>query len=312
MINFNQLRAFYFTAKHLNFTKAAEKLFITQPAVTAQVQNFEESLNLKLFKKRGRLIYLTAEGKLLYERAHNIFKGEQDFIDAVEEIKQLKEGILRLGAVRIYSRYVMPFFTARFLEANPNIRIQLDEGSTDDLIHNLLNMKNDLVIVGKNEEYPDIKFTRLTCLKIVAIMSHKHHLANNESLTIDDLDGEPLIIKEEGSAIRKLVFRLYSSKGIAPNILIETSNIELIKQLVVKGEGITFLPREEFFLELKSKKVLAKSLNDEKTWLEIFIAYLKNQPISPPTSAFLEMVDKTLGEMPIQGTDLLIERILSS
>jgi len=100
MINFNQLRIFYQTAKYQNCTVAAQKLFITQPAVTAQIKTFEESCNLRLFKKRGRKIYLTDEGKILYEYTKKVFEYEKEIEDAIEDMRELKVGILRLGTTK--------------------------------------------------------------------------------------------------------------------------------------------------------------------------------------------------------------------
>ena len=109
MINFNQLRDFYQVAKNLNFTIAANNLYITQPAVSAQVKLFEDYCNLKLFKKKGRKIYLTAEGEVLYDYAQKIFEYEREIESAIEDMRELKRGILRLGTTKTYARYFMAF-----------------------------------------------------------------------------------------------------------------------------------------------------------------------------------------------------------
>ena len=108
MLNFNQLRVFYQAAKKLNFTAAANELFITQPAVTFQVKSFEEYCDLKLFKKKGRRVYLTVEGKSLLEFAERIFQYEKEIENAIDEMRKLKRGLLRLGTTKSYSRYIMP------------------------------------------------------------------------------------------------------------------------------------------------------------------------------------------------------------
>ena len=108
MLNFNQLRVFYYAAKNLNFTAAANDLFITQPAVSAQMKSFEEFCNLKLFKKRGRRIYLTVEGKSLFEYAARVFKYEKEIENLIDDMRGLKRGILSLGTTKAYARYFMP------------------------------------------------------------------------------------------------------------------------------------------------------------------------------------------------------------
>ena len=109
MLNFNQLRIFYHAAKNLNFTAAARDLFITQPAVTAQIKLLEEYCELKLFRKKGRGVYLTDEGSALFEYTKHVFDYEKEIEFAIEEMRELKRGILRLGTTKTYARYFMPF-----------------------------------------------------------------------------------------------------------------------------------------------------------------------------------------------------------
>ena len=97
MINFNQLRGFCLAAKYENFTTAAEKLYVTQPAVTAQIKLFEEYCGLKLFKKRGRKVYLSDEGKTLYQYARKIFEYEEEIENVIGDMRELKIGDLRIG-----------------------------------------------------------------------------------------------------------------------------------------------------------------------------------------------------------------------
>ena len=98
MLNFNQIRVFYHVAKNLSFTMAAKELFITQPAVTAQIKAFEDYSNLKLYKRRGRNIYLTEAGKTLYHYVRRIFEYEIEIENVIADLNELKRGVLRLGA----------------------------------------------------------------------------------------------------------------------------------------------------------------------------------------------------------------------
>ena len=149
MLNFNQLRVFYYAAKNLNYTAAASELFISQPAVTAQVKSFEEFCNLKLFKKRGRRVYLTDEGKSLYAYAAKIFKFEKEIENVIDDMRELKRGILSLGTTKAYARYFMPLMITTFHKNFPKINIQLNEGSSLDMIHSLLDFKIEVAVIAK-------------------------------------------------------------------------------------------------------------------------------------------------------------------
>jgi DNA-binding transcriptional LysR family regulator len=292
MINFNQLRLFYHAAKNLSFTLAAKDLFITQPAVTAQIKSFEGHSSLKLFKKSGRRIRLTDEGKTLYEYARKIFEYEKEIEDVIEEMRTLKRGILRLGTTKTYARYFMPFLVSSFHEEYPQIKIHLDEGSSLDMIHSLHDLKNELVIIAKVEDDPGVNFIPFSQEEMLIILAPDHPLAQKRSISLNDLTKEPIIMKERGSGTRKLVNDFFSKKGLVPNTLMETSNTELIKTLVQRGEGVSFVVKEAVATELKEKKLATTTIRGQKVFLDVSIAHLKNQHLSPPAQAFLDMLLK--------------------
>ncbi len=312
MLNFNQLRIFYQTARYLSCTTAAKKLYITQPAVSAQLKVFEEFCNLKLFKKKGRKIYLTDEGKTLYDYASRIFEYEKEVEDAIEDMRDLKRGVLRLGTTKAYARYFMPFLITSFRQAYPHIKIHLDEGSSLDMIHSQLDFKNEVAIIARAEENPNVCFIPFSHEELVLILSPDHPLARKRAISFDDLSEEPIIMKEKGSGTRKLVNELFRQKGLIPNILMETSNTEFIKQLVERGDGVSFVVREAVAVELQEKKLATLPIKGKQVYLDVSIAYLKNQHLSPPAQAFLDILLKIApGEQPDQGIRTIMNRMLA-
>ncbi len=311
MINLNQLRAFYQVAKCQNVSIAAENLFVSQPAVTAQVKLFEENCGLKLFKKKGRNLHLTDEGKTLYKYARKIFEYERKIEDAVGQMKELKQGVLRLGSARTYARYFMPLLLTGFREAYPNIKIHLDEGSSREMIHSLRELKNEVVIIARVEDNPDISFIPFSREEVVLLLSPDHRLARKKSLVFEQLAQEPIILKDHGSGTRRLVDELFIQNSCTPNVLIETEDAEIIKLLVQHGEGISFLVREAVSVELQAKKLATVPIKDQNIFLDVSIAHLKNQPLSPPAKAFLTSM-KNLGtkEMRFQGMGALMDQQL--
>ena len=186
MLNFNQLRVFYHAAKNLNFTAAASELFITQPAVTFQMKSFEEFCNLKLFKKRGRKIYLTDEGKSLFEYAAHIFKYEKEIENAIDEMRELKRGVLSLGTTKAYARYFMPLMLSNFHEKYPNIKIQLNEGSSLDMTYSLLDFKIEVAVIAKAGELPEVIFFPFSKEAMAVIVAPDHHLAKKKNVSFEE------------------------------------------------------------------------------------------------------------------------------
>ncbi len=312
MVNFNQLRAFYYTAKFQSCTKAAEKLFITQPAVTAQLKALEEYCDLKLFKKKGRNIFLTDEGKALFEHARKIFEWEREIEALIEDMRELKIGVLRLGSTKTYARYVMPSIIGRFHESYPQIKILLDEGSSLDLVHSLLDLRNEVVIIAKVEDNPRVQFTPFSCEELILILPPGHELAAQDQVSIKDLHGTPLIMKERGSGTRKLVNELFASFGIKPNVLMETSNTELLKQMVSRGDGVAFVVKGAVEGELASGGLVTVPLDCGPILLDVSIAHLRAERLSRAAQAFLSMIME-IADPRVQGKEntlTLMDRVL--
>lgn len=312
MINFNQLRTFCQAAKHGSYTTAAEKLYVTQPAVTAQMKLLEDHCNLKLFKKRGRKVYLTDEGKTLYQYARKIFDYEKEIEDVMEEMRKLKRGVLRLGTTKAYARYFMPLMITCFRETYPHIKIHLDEGSSRDMTLSLLDFQNEIAIIAKAEDHPDVYFLPFSEEVVILITAPDHPLAGKRSVAFDQLSKEPIIMKEIGSGTRRLVNELFARHHCTPDVLMETSNTEFIKQLVQRGDGISFLVKDAVAIELEEGRLATAPLEGARIVLEVSIAYLKNQHLSPPAKAFLDILGKLAPEeMLPQGIGALMAKMLS-
>ena len=287
-------------------------MFVSQPAVTAQVKLFEESCGLKLFKKKGRSLILTDAGNILFDNAKKIFEYEKKIEDAVAQMKEIKKGNLKLGSARTYARYFMPFLLTGFRDAYPHIKIHLDEGSSREMIQSLIELKNEVVIIAKADEQPNIAFIPFSREELVLILSPNHRLADKDSIDFKQFAEEPIIMKDPGSGTRRLVDDLYSNNGAAPNVLMETGDAEIIKLLVQHGEGISFLAKEAVAVELQENKLVTVRLKKDPIFLDVTIAYLKNQPLSPPAQAFLSSLKK-LGtkKMRFQGMGVLMTKMLA-
>jgi DNA-binding transcriptional LysR family regulator len=312
MLNFNQLRVFYQAAKKLNFTAAANELFITQPAVTFQVKSFEEYCDLKLFRKKGRRVYLTDEGNALFKYAEKVFQYEKEIENVIDEMRELKRGLLRLGTTKAYARYFMPLMITSFHKKFPNIKIQLNEGSSADMIYSLVDFKIEVAVIAKAIDHSEVNFFPFSREEMALIVAPDHHLAKKTGVSFKELAKELFIMKENGSGTRKLVEELFARAKSTPNILMETSNTEFIKQLVHRGEGVSFLVREAVAAELKNKNLAEVPIKGHKILLDVSIAYLKGQVLSPPARAFVDTLTKLRSEdMDPMGIGALMAKILA-
>jgi DNA-binding transcriptional LysR family regulator len=312
LLNLNQLRVFYHAAKNLNYTVAAGELFITQPAVTAQMKAFEEACNLKLFRKKGRNLFLTEEGLALYGYAEKIFKYEKEIENAIEDMHELKRGVLSLGTTKAYARYFMPVMLTSFHENHPDIKIQLNEGSSLDMTLSLLEFKNEVAVIAKAEDVPEVNFYPFSKEEMAVIVAPGHPLTRKKAVSFRGLAEEPFIMKEKGSGTRKLVEQSFANANCEPDILMETSNTEFIKQLVHRGDGISIVVKEAVALELGEKKLAQVPLKNPQIYLDVSIAYLKDQPLSPPAKAFVDTLTRLRAEdIDPMGIGTMMAKILA-
>jgi DNA-binding transcriptional LysR family regulator len=312
LLNLNQLRVFYHAAKNLNYTVAARELFITQPAVTAQMKAFEEACNLKLFRKKGRNLILTDEGRALFGYAEKIFKYEKEIENAIAEMHELKRGVLSLGTTKAYARYFMPLMLSTFHESYPDVKIQLYEGSSLDMTTSLLEYKNEVAVIAKAVDLPEVNFFPFSQEEMAVIVAPDHHLLEKKAVSFKELAEEPFIMKEKGSGTRKLVEQAFANANCEPNILMETSNTEFIKQLVQRGDGLSIVVKEAVALELAEKKLAQVPLKGSQIYLDVSIAYLKDQPLSPPARAFVDTLTKLRAEeIDPMGIGAMMAKILA-
>ena len=288
-INFNQLRIFYHAAKNLSFTKAAEELFITQPAVTNQMRAFEKHYGFKLFQQIRRKLFLTPEGEILFKYAQVILEYEKDVEHVIEEMQDMKQGILRLGAAKTYSKYFLPYMISLYKKNYAAINIRLHDGSSEDMVKLLLEFTIDLAIIAKVEDHPEIKFIPFSREELVPIVSPKHRLAG-KTIGLSELAKEPLIMKEIGSGTRRLVNETFKANGMTPDVLLETSNADMIKQLVFRGEGYAFLSSAAVIDSIHRKELGRVYLHEGKIKLDVYIAHVLDYYLTFASQAFLNQL----------------------
>ncbi|MDW7711069.1 MAG: LysR substrate-binding domain-containing protein [Deferrisomatales bacterium] len=293
MLNFNQLRAFCEAARCQSFSQAARNLCVTQPAVTGQIRALEEALELRLFKKRGRRMVLSEVGALLFQQAREVFELEKRMERLVAEVRELKRGLLKIGTTKTYARYLMPGLISRFRSAYPQIKVILDEGSSLDVCRTLLELKNELAVVALTEELKGLTFLPFREEEVVLFAAPSHPLARRaKGVPFAALEGELVILKEEGSSTQALVRRLFEDRGLAPTVLLETSNLEFIKEMVEKGEGVSFLVRSAVVQELEEGRLQVIPVRDQEMTLPVYIAYREADELSPAARAFLVILEE--------------------
>lgn len=291
-VNLNHLRIFYHAAKEKNLTRAAEALFVSQPAVTMQIKAMEQYLEVPLFRKRGKFLELTDEGNVLYKYAEKIFGVVDQMEHAMKGFASLTHGSLVIGTTRSFARHLMPGLLSRFQEKYPGIRVSLEVGSSSEIAEGIAAFKYDLGIIGRIPLPRKVKAVPYKPEEFCVVASADHHLARKGAISWRELQNEPIIIREPGSGSRHFMLSFLAAHGVKPSVLVEAGSVEFIKEYVIQGRGISFLYKPEVELEVKMGLLKILTLVEGPIHIQTVVIVPDGVTLSPRSKAFLEQVDE--------------------
>jgi DNA-binding transcriptional LysR family regulator len=270
--------------KFKSFSRAADALFMTQPGVSNHVAQLEAQAGLSLLKRdRGRF-ELTKEGKVVYRYAQRIEKIARELEDTLRTLHKEIRPLLRIGTVPTYSRILMPYVLGGFQKTEPNIKIKLDVGSSNEMEKSLLSGQNDIILVANIHASKKVQPFPVLREELVLIAANNHPLARRKAVSLSDVKAYPLIIREEGSETREVVLAAFSAMRITPSVLIEAKSTEFIKEWVSQGKGISILIRRAVLGE--EDKSLSQVPLREPLFLEVSLVFLKSKRRDPSIQKF--------------------------
>jgi len=291
-LNLKQLEAFYLVVKKKSFTRAAEELSVTQPAVTIQVKSLEKSLNLRLIQQVGKKIQLTESGEFLYQYAEKIFDLVLDANEKMRDFKKLMRGTLRIGTTKNYARYIMPSLLSEFQRRFPGIKVILDEGNSEDMAKSVLEKKNELALISQLNLDRKIKSLFFSTVEFVLVVSPEHRFSQRKSISLRELNGEPVILREKGSGSRAAILRKFQEYGIWPSVITEASSLDFIVGYVKQNKGVSFMFEPDIKEELERGTLKVIFVEEGNIIFFTDIIYHSEKTLSPPGLAFLNVVNE--------------------
>lgn len=286
----NSLLVFHEVAKRRSFSKAAEELFISQPAVTKHIKELERKVGMGLIQRRRGGFALTEAGKILFKYTHKISSHLMDIENLLEDLKKDHQGILKIGTTESYSKGLMPKLLSGFQTSFPLMKIALDVGNSEEIEKSLLVYKNDLVLIAVTKKSP--RFESIPFLKeeLVLIVSPNHPLVKRKTVSLKGLGRYPLIIRAKGSTTRRIILQAFKEVGIHPSLLIEAGSSEFIKQWVSEGKGVSIIVKRT--VEDEEKRGIIKTIPLlEKLYLQVAFLYLKEEKSNPAIKTFVNFIE---------------------
>jgi len=258
-----RLQVFHTVAKLLSFTKAAESLHMTQPAVTFQVRQLEEYFNTRLFDRTHNRINLTEAGKRVYEFSDTIFQVYSEMENAVREITGDVNGVLIIGASTTIAEYMLPALLGDFKAKYPDVNLRLRVSNSEGIVSMVENNVIDLGVVEAAVVNKNLAVELCRTDRLVAVVPPNHEFAKHETLHIKDLLKYPYICREEGSGTREVILEYLEKVGVAKeelNIIMELGSPEALKGAVEAGIGVTIISRATLNKEIKLGTLIAIDL----------------------------------------------------
>jgi DNA-binding transcriptional LysR family regulator len=259
-----RLQVFHTVARLLSFTKAADTLHMTQPAVTFQVRQLEEYFNTRLFDRTHNRISLTEAGRRVYEYADQIFQLYDEMEGSVRELTGDISGVLIIGASTTIAEYMLPALLGDFKVKYPHVGIRLKVSNTDAIVSMVEDNEIDLGVVEAPVGNKNLVVELCRVDQLVAVAAPAHPLAHSPRVSVSDLLLYPYIVREEGSGTREVIHEYLKAAGLSSNSLntiMELGSPESVKGAVEAGMGVSVLSRTTIHKELRLGTLVAIPLD---------------------------------------------------
>lgn len=286
---FKQIQTFMEVARQGSVSKAAERLFVTQPAVSMQLRQLEDAFGLALVEPLGRNIQLTAAGHTLLEYATRAMGHFKDMEAQMADFIGLKQGRIDLAVVTT-SKYFMPMLLVHFSKANPGIEIALKIENRTNVLGLLERFETDLVVMGRAPAHLECVATPFASNPLGIVASSEHPLSQRKGLRLQDLAGQGFVVREEGSGTRAAMQRLFGIEQQDLNIVMELPSNESIKQAVMAGMGLSFLSTRTIRHELRAGHIVLLDIEGLPQINQWFVTHLRSKKLSPAARAFQQFL----------------------
>jgi aminoethylphosphonate catabolism LysR family transcriptional regulator len=294
-MNYAQIRAFHRVATEGSFSKAAASLHVTQPTISAQVRELEETHGVRLFDRRRRQVRPTESGVRLLALTHRLFDLEAEISELLEAGRALDTGHLSIGTDS--PTHTLPLLAA-FTRAHPGVSPSLATGNADEMLGALLDYRTDVAVIAKKIDDPRVEIVELRRDPLVLFTHRDHELATNESVPLGAVRGLRLILREEGSVTGELFRTALSEHGVEPASVMDIDSREAVHEAVAAGLGVGVVARSEVANDPRLRCI---PIADAKLIMTEYVVCLAERRRLPIVRAFLDLAKDRAGGGTGQG-----------
>ena len=297
-MDFSQLEIFLSIAQEKSFSRAAEKMLRTQPAISIAIKRLEEELGESLFDRSSKTGTLTEAGKILHSYAQRVLNLRDEATSAISELRGMYRGRLSIGANESTSLYLLPPLLIQYRQQHPRIKIEVYRNVSERIPNEVLERNLDFGFLSYDPQHPMLQSMEVYHDELVLVVSPKHALAKKKGITVRDLAQESFVAHNVKTPARSRIFEFFAQNRTPLNISIELATLETIKEFAKANVGIAILPRLSLQEELATQQLVEVPVKGMKIEKTLRIIYRREQTLSHAARSFLEIVkskDENLG-----------------
>ena len=293
-VTIQQMESLIYLVKEGSFSRAAKRVFLTQPSLTKHIKNLEDSINARIVNRENMGISLTSEGKILYDYARRILKLRDEVKEKILRIKENESGNIFVSASTIPATYILPYLLNEFKKLFPDIRAYIQANDSEETLGMILNNQAEIGFIGKKTLNKRLNVEPLWKDTLVLTVPGDHPWRKKDYVTLNEVSKEPYIIREVGSGTREVLEEYLlqnTDKSLSRfNIVCEMGSSEAVKEAIIAGLGASILSIHAIKRELKQGILIEVPIQDCSIQRYFYLIYKKQLSLMHHHKLFLKFV----------------------
>lgn len=290
-MDFDQLETFLAVARHSSFSRAAEKRFRTQPAISSQIRALEEEVGAKLFDRSGGRVALTGAGKVFQQYAEQTLDGRRQALAAVAEMERVPRGEIVVGANEGTCLHILPEVFAEFKKLYPGVGVQISRLERAKIMESINDNSVDFGVVSTPVSDKRLTVVNIHCDELVIIAAPEHPLGQMKQATVAEVGEFPLLLPKAGRT-RDALENLFDERRLKPSIAMELDSSELLKRFVAVGVGVGFIARSNVIEDVKAGALAAIVIADASIRRDLALVFRRDKALSRAAVVFIDIAAK--------------------
>lgn len=287
-MDFDQLETFLEVARHASFSRAAEKRFRTQPAISSQIRALEEEVGARLFDRSGGKVALTAAGKVFQQYAEQTLESRKSMVVTLAELERVPRGEIVVGANEGTCLHILPEVFAEFKKLYPDVAVQISRLERAKILESIIDNSVDFGIVSTPVNDKRLTVVNIHRDELVIIAGRRHPLSQLKKATVEDVAHFPLLLPKVGRT-RDALENLFYERRLKPKVSMELDSSELLKRFVAADVGVGFIARSNVLEDVKAGVLAAIDLSDASIRRDLALVFRKDKALSRAALAFIDV-----------------------